>query len=180
YGLELTTVVAGLERVTCLPRRMERIEYGQNFGAFVDCARSADALAHCLEALRAVTPGRLICVLGPESTWSDDHVARAASVCRQNADTVILTSGPTGVASGRGLRQMEREFDSDDAPAIEVERARAIGRALSLAREGDTVLIAGSADIAEQQRAGVMQPLDDREVVSHWLYEELSPLRQAA
>ncbi|MCG8585614.1 MAG: UDP-N-acetylmuramyl-tripeptide synthetase, partial [Pirellulales bacterium] len=82
YGLELTTVVAGLERVTCLPRRMERIEYGQNFGAFVDCARSADALAHCLEALRAVTPGRLICVLGPESTWSDDHVARAASVCR--------------------------------------------------------------------------------------------------
>lgn len=182
YGLDLTTIVRGLEKVAHLPRRMERIEYGQEFGVFVDCARSPDALSHCLEALRSVTGGRVICVLGADAQQPDDHRLRTAAVCREQTDAVVLTSGPSGTASGHALRQIENELCDIDELHVEVDRVHAIRQALAMAREGDTVLVAGSADVALQHRAGTMPLVDDREVVRQWLYEAVTahPMRQAA
>ena len=48
YGIELTTVVRGLESVGHVPGRLERIECGQPFGVFVDFAHTPDALAGVL------------------------------------------------------------------------------------------------------------------------------------
>ena len=64
YGIELTTVVRGLESVDYVPGRLERVECGQPFSVFVDFAHTPDALAGVLAALRHVTAGRLICVFG--------------------------------------------------------------------------------------------------------------------
>jgi UDP-N-acetylmuramoyl-L-alanyl-D-glutamate--2,6-diaminopimelate ligase len=182
YGLDLTTIVRGLEQVAYLPRRMERIEYGQEFGVFVDCASSSDALSHSLEAVRAVTCGRVICVLGAEARDADDLPLRTAAVCRQSADAVVLTSGPTGAVCGQTLRQMQRECSDLDELNLEVDRIRAIRQELAMAREGDTVLVAGSADAAFQYRAGGAAVVDDREVVRQWLYEMVTAthVRQAA
>ena len=182
YGLDLTTVVRGLESVAHLPRRMERIEYGQEFGVFVDCARSPDALFHCLDAVRAVTPGRVICVLGAESQAASDGHLRNASICSQNADTVVLTSGPAGAASGCVVQEMQHELEDVEELCLEMDRIDAIRQALAMARDGDTVLVAGSADAARQHRAGPVSLVDDREVVRQWLYEAITagPVRQAA
>ena len=64
YGIDLMTVVRGLEAVDYVPGRLQRIECGQPFGVFVDYAHTPDALAASLRALRQVTSGRLICVFG--------------------------------------------------------------------------------------------------------------------
>ena len=45
YGIDLPTVVRGLEAVDHVPGRLERIECGQPFGVFVDFAHTPDALA---------------------------------------------------------------------------------------------------------------------------------------
>ena len=55
---------AGPGTIEKIPGRMERVECGQPFGVFVDYAHTPDALASVLRSLRAVTPGRLICVFG--------------------------------------------------------------------------------------------------------------------
>ena len=182
YGLDLTTIVRGLERVESLPRRMERIECGQPFGVFVDCAQSADSLAHCLEALRAVTSGRVICVLGPEPAHTRDHHLRSAAICQQNADAVVLTSDAGGVATGQALRAMHREFSDMEDVLVEANRQRAIHSALAMAEEGDTVLVAGSADTATQNYFGGTTRIDDCEVVRDWIYQvvQAMPLRRAA
>ena len=44
-GIDLNTIVRGLETVTRVPGRLERIECGQPFGVFVDYAHTPDALA---------------------------------------------------------------------------------------------------------------------------------------
>ena len=49
YGIELTTVVRGLESVGHVPGRLERIECGQPFGVFVDFAHTPDALGRRAE-----------------------------------------------------------------------------------------------------------------------------------
>ena len=65
-GFELDAIVAGLERPTVVPGRMERIDAGQEFTVLVDYAHSPDALGAVLGAARElVTPGgRLITVFG--------------------------------------------------------------------------------------------------------------------
>ena len=64
YGIDLSTVVRGLEAVDYVPGRLQRVECGQPFSVFVDYAHTPDALAGSLQALRSVTSGRLICVFG--------------------------------------------------------------------------------------------------------------------
>ena len=52
YGFELAVIVRGLESVSAVPGRLERIECGQPFGVFVDYAHTPDALATVLDAMR--------------------------------------------------------------------------------------------------------------------------------
>ena len=49
YGVKLTDIVRGLERLEKIPGRMERIECGQPFGVFVDYAHTPDALEACCD-----------------------------------------------------------------------------------------------------------------------------------
>ena len=51
YGIDLATVVRGLEAVDRVSGRLERIECGQPFGVFVDYAHTPDALAAVLDTL---------------------------------------------------------------------------------------------------------------------------------
>ena len=53
---------AGLEAVDYVPGCLQRIDCGQSFGVFVDDARTPNALAAALRALRPLTSGRLMCV----------------------------------------------------------------------------------------------------------------------
>ncbi len=52
YGVKLTDVVRGLEKLEKIPGRMERIDCGQPFGVFVDYAHTPDALEIALRSLR--------------------------------------------------------------------------------------------------------------------------------
>ena len=92
YGIDLATVVRGLEVVEQVPGRMQRIECGQPFTVMVDYAQSPDAMVGSLTALRQVTDGRLICVFG--ASGHRDRTARPAlgSVADHLADELILTS----------------------------------------------------------------------------------------
>ena len=51
YGLDLATVVRGLEAVDYVPGRLQRIECGQPFSVFIDYAHTPDALAGSLAGL---------------------------------------------------------------------------------------------------------------------------------
>ena len=54
-------------------------------------------------------------------------------------------------------------------PEVEPDRARAIERAVELARPGDVVVIAGKGHERGQEVAGVVTPFDDAEVAGEAL-----------
>ena len=59
----------------------------------------------------------------------------------------------------------------EGAPAevvVEPDRRAAIRRALSLARAGDTVVLAGKGHETYQEINGVQFPMDEREIVASW------------
>jgi len=176
YGIDLETVVRGLESVPCVSGRLERIECGQPFGVFVDYAHTPHALAAALDALRPVTEGKLICLFGAGGERDRAKRPLMGRDVESRADAVIVTTDnprgedPAAIVAGilSGVR---------NRAAVEVisDRAAAIHRALSLAGPGDSVLLAGKGHEEYQLIGQERRMFDDREVARRWLYNLALP-----
>jgi len=167
-GLNLESVVRGLESVKRIPGRLERVECGQPFGVFVDEAMTAERLTQALETLRPLTDGQLICVVdvGGRTAAAEQQVAATVS---KLADVIVAT--PT---AGGATRQVQERFltNCSQPQAVRTvgDRSLAIQWALNEAHAGDCVLITGGAQEAVRSLAQGGD-LDGREVVRQWLYD---------
>ncbi|HEY1783926.1 MAG TPA: cyanophycin synthetase, partial [Pirellulales bacterium] len=173
-GFDLPTIAAGLEAVSTVPGRLDRIECGQPFGVFVDYAHTPDALATVLDTLAEVTEGRVICVFGAGGDRDRDKRPAMGSAVARRADLAIITNdNPRGEDPAAIARQILAGTDQADAKAdvaVELDRTRAIHRALALAESGDCVLIAGKGHESFQLVGSERLPLDDRLIARSWLY----------
>ena len=151
-GLDPGAVRAGLEGVTGVPGRMERIDAGQPFGVIVDYAHSPASLQVVLDLLAPIAAARgggLIAVFG--SAGERDTAKRAAmgriagERCRlvvatdedpRGEDPMAIIDAIVGGAETAGRRR------GADVLAIPDRRA-AIEAAFGHARPGDVVLLAG-------------------------------------
>lgn len=168
FGLSPEQISAGLEQFRVVPGRLERIACGQPFDVFVDYAHTDDALARCLQALRSMTPGRLIVVFGAGGDRDREKrplMGRAAL----HADVQIVTSdNPRSEVPERIIEEILAGMVGA-RPIIEVDRSVAIRQALELAVPGDCVLVAGKGHEQEQIIGAERLPFDDRQVVRQWL-----------
>jgi len=176
YGIDLPTIVRGLEALDKIPGRLERLECGQTFGVFIDDARTVEGLAGSLATLRNVTQGRLICVFGAAGERDRAKRPLLGAVVENAADLAVLTTdNPHDEDPRRIAADVLSGFDHPGRVHCEPDRADAICWALNQAQAGDCVLIAGRGNSAHQIIAGKRIPLDDREVARDWLYEAIAP-----
>jgi UDP-N-acetylmuramoyl-L-alanyl-D-glutamate--2,6-diaminopimelate ligase len=171
YGIELTTVVRGLEAVDYVPGRLERIECGQPFGVFVDFAHTPDALSACLHALRQVTAGRLICVFGAGGDRDRSKRPLMGQTVENAVDLAVVTSDNPRSEDPQAIADEILEgFRAPSAGRVILDRAAAIQWALSAARPSDCVLIAGKGHEHYQILGNEQIPMDDRQIAEQWLY----------
>ncbi len=169
-GMDLTTIARGLESLVRVPGRLEPIIGGQPFGVYVDRAGSPDTLAVALRSLRQVTDGRVICVFGADGRRDPSQRPLLGRVVERGADLGIITSDNPG--HEQPLQIAHDIIDGYDRPAkshILPDRAEAIRWALSEARPGDAVLIAGKGDRQYQIIGSHRQFFDDCEIARQWL-----------
>jgi UDP-N-acetylmuramoyl-L-alanyl-D-glutamate--2,6-diaminopimelate ligase len=174
YGIDLATVVRGLESVTAVPGRLERIECGQPFGVFVDFAHTPDALAGSLRALAAVVEGRLFCVFGAGGDRDKHKRPLMGRAVESAADVAVITSdNPRSEDPNAIVADVLRGFREPERVRTIADRGEAIRWALSAALPGDCVLIAGKGHETCQIIGENPIPFDDREVARDWLYRAL-------
>lgn len=169
-GLDVTQIARGLESVERVPGRLERIECGQPFGVFIDCADNADRLAVCLNSLRRAARGRLYCVLGCDSRQAPEELAILGRVVERGADLAVLTDGCEPTA--QPLQRVHDVLDGYDRPArahVIPSRDQAIRWALQQAQPGDNVLIAGSPRTCGLENVKQRPVCDDEQVARTWL-----------
>ncbi len=169
-GIELTTIVRGLEAVHRVPARLDRIECGQDFSVYVDCADTPDRLAACLHAMRQVTRGRVLCVYSASDERPEAERPLLGRVAEKAADIGIITNST--MRREPSLRVAHDILDGYQRPAkahAVPSRVNAIQWALEKARPGDALLIAGGS------RTGWLgeetQGTDDIEFARTWLHE---------
>lgn len=171
--MSLADIKTGLESVTCLSGKLERIDLGQDFTIIVDYSFEPRATQKMYETLRVIPRQKVIHVLGSCGGGRDkDRRPVLGQLAGDNADYVIITN--------------EDPYDEDPQVIIEQvaagaeragkvkgkdlflvdDRRQAIKKALSLAQTGDLVLITGKG--AEQYIClanGKKVPWDDRRIV---------------
>ncbi len=171
YGIDLPTVVRGLERVDGVPGRLERIECGQPFGVFVDYAHTPDALTAALRTLREVCRGRLICVFGAGGDRDRQKRPLMGQAVERLADLAIVTNdNPRYEPPKAIIDDILSGFRYPTQAVVLPEREEAIQSALADARPGDCVLIAGKGHETYQVLGGKRYHFDDCEIAREWLY----------
>jgi UDP-N-acetylmuramoyl-L-alanyl-D-glutamate--2,6-diaminopimelate ligase len=164
-GVPLETIVAGIGALKSVPGRLERIDCGQSFQAYVDYAHTDDALRRCVLHLRHLTPGRLFCVFG--AGGDRDKLKRPLlGKAAAEADVSVVTSdNPRSEEPEKIMRDILVGFAADKPrPHVEPDREQAIRWAIDHAEPGDCVLIAGKGHEVEQIIGTQRLPFDDREV----------------
>jgi UDP-N-acetylmuramoyl-L-alanyl-D-glutamate--2,6-diaminopimelate ligase len=163
-------IAEGIANVTGVSGRFEAIDEGQPFAVIVDYAHTPDSLATVLEAARGLGPGRVIVVFGAGGDRDRGKRPLMGKVAADLADLTIVTSDNPRSEAPLAIIQDVLQGTGVDVE-IDPDRRSAIGRAISLAEEGDVVVIAGKGHEQGQDVGGVVTPFDDRDVAREALRE---------
>ncbi|MFO0681556.1 MAG: UDP-N-acetylmuramoyl-L-alanyl-D-glutamate--2,6-diaminopimelate ligase [Sandaracinus sp.] len=163
-GASAREIEAALRGVRGAPGRLERVEDPRDVGVFVDYAHTPDALAKALEALRPITPGKLIVVFGCGGDRDRQKRPLMGAAAAARADLCVVTSDNPRTEEPRSIVDMILPGTASAKEAlVEVDRRAAIGLALARASAGDTVLIAGKGHEDYQILGTTKIHFDDRE-----------------
>jgi UDP-N-acetylmuramoyl-L-alanyl-D-glutamate--2,6-diaminopimelate ligase len=171
-GVATDAIKRGLEGVERVPGRFDAVDEGQPFVVLVDYAHTPGALESALEAARDLARGRVICVFGAGGDRDRTKRPLMGRVVMELADVGLVTSdNPRSEDPAAIAADVVDGLDLE----VELDRGRAINRAIELAQPGDVVVIAGKGHEQGQEIAGRKLPFDDREVAREALRRSRAP-----
>ena len=169
FGVSADAIVAGINKVKPVDGRFERIEEGQDFLCMVDYAHTEDSLKKLIEEARLVTKGRVITVFGCGGDRDRTKRPRMGTIAADLSDLVIITSdNPRSEEPMEIIKDIMQGIKKDNY-IVEADRAKAIEKAVSAARVGDSVLVAGKGHEDYQEIKGVRYPFSDKEALKRAL-----------
>jgi len=166
-GFDLADVARAMAEGGGVPGRLERVDEGQDFTVVVDYAHKPDAVTAALAALRPLTDGRLIVVLGAGGERDPGKRPIMGEIAARLADVLVVTDDNPRTEDPGAIRQaLLSGATGGGAEVVEVgDRRLAIREAVGRAGPGDIVLVAGKGHETGQEVDGVVHPFDDRDVV---------------
>jgi UDP-N-acetylmuramoyl-L-alanyl-D-glutamate--2,6-diaminopimelate ligase len=170
-GVSREAIADGLSRLAGVPGRFEVVpDEGAGVTVVVDYAHTDDALRNLLETARPLATGRIITVFGCGGDRDRTKRPLMGMVAARLSDVVVLTSdNPRSEDPAAIIDEIKRGIPAGGAagsgrtPEVTsvVDRAEAIERAVSVARPGDAVLIAGKGHEKTQHIGPRVLAFDD-------------------
>ena len=190
-GLPLAAIKYGIENHATVPGRMERVINNHGVTCLVDYAHTGDALENVLATLKDIATGRIITLFGCGGDRDNGKRPIMGRIAASMSDLAIVTSdnprsedpveiltqikaGITPLALHEyQAKALTNTFTEQGFTIIE-SRREAIQLAISLARPGDIVLLAGKGHENYQIIGAVKHHFDDREEAAAAFTEKLS------
>lgn len=175
-GIDPLSASASLKDFPGVPGRFQSVNLGQDFLVAVDYAHTPDALKQILKQASELTANRVITVFGAGGDRDASKRPIMGQIAESIADIVIITSDnprteePDSIISDitAGL-----STESQCRVIVEPDRRAAIRSAISVAKTGDVVIIAGKGHEDYQILGKKRIHFDDREEAAAALKEVL-------
>ncbi len=172
-GISLTDCATALATVSPVPGRLEFIDQGQNFSVIVDYAFEPKAMTKLYDVIGQLPHNKIIHVLGTTGGGRDSkRGAILGAMAAEFADYVVATDeDPYDDDPMMLIQRVVTGAESkgkvkDTNLFVELKREDGIAKAISLASDGDVVLITGKGSESTMAVAnGKKIVWDDREAV---------------
>ena len=171
-NVSLRDAVQSLSKAQPVAGRMQRLGCTQQPTVIVDYAHTPDALEKVLVALREVSAaagGRVLCVFGCGGDRDRGKRPMMGLIAEKFSGFCIVTSDNPRSENPRDIIAEIVSGMKANNHEIMVDRAAAIQAAIGLARQSDTVLIAGKGHEDYQEINGVRHPFSDVQVAQQAL-----------
>ncbi len=164
-------IAKAIDELSGVSGRIERVPTSLPFQVFVDFAHMGTALENVLNALRPICTGKLIAVFGAGGDRDPARREQLGRVAARLADFSVITSdNPRTESPEKIIKAVESAYLDESAKLhreprnylIEGDRCIAIRKALTMARPGDVICLAGKGHETGQEINGVVHPFDDR------------------
>ncbi len=169
--IPIETIQKGIWNLKNVPGRLERVDVGQPFLVLVDYAHTDDALKNVGQALQKLKKHRLLTVFGCGGDRDRKKRPLMAKAAQRFSDFVIVTSdNPRTEEPNAIIEEILGGFDGKkEGVFVEVDRKKAIYKAISMAKPKDIILIAGKGHEDYQIIGKTKIHFDDREVATEAL-----------
>lgn len=171
-GISMDSIKAGLEKVTEIKGRAQKIPNNLGIEVLVDYAHTPDSL----KALYTTFPTKKkICILGNcgggRDKWKRKEMAEIAD---KYCDEIILTDEDPYDDEPREIVEDMARFIKKKNPKIIMDRREAIAHGIKRAKPTDIILITGKGtDPYIMRKGGVKEPWSDSKVAE----EEISKIK---
>jgi UDP-N-acetylmuramoyl-L-alanyl-D-glutamate--2,6-diaminopimelate ligase len=159
-GVGTPTIARGLAKLERIPGRMEHLR-GDGIDVVVDYAHTPDALAHALESLRETARGELAVIFGCGGDRDKGKRSEMGAIAARLADRLYVTNDNPRSEDPRAIADAIVAGVGSREHVVELDRRRAIERAIGEARPGDVVLVAGKGHENYQIVGDRVLPFDD-------------------
>jgi UDP-N-acetylmuramoyl-L-alanyl-D-glutamate--2,6-diaminopimelate ligase len=169
-GVSLEKCVEAMQNFAGVKGRLERIFNNKGLNVFVDFAHSPDALDGILSTLQRIMEGveqrsRIITIFGCGGDRDKGKRPMMGKIAFEKSDLVFVTSDNprsenpqdilADIVAGMPSAELDKKF------FVEVDRKKAISRAITMAKPDDVILIAGKGHEEYQEIKGVKHPFSD-------------------
>lgn len=170
HDIELNEALKRIANIKSVAGRMQKFGGDSQPLVIVDFAHTPDALEQALTSLRQHTEERLWCVFGCGGDRDKGKRPLMGAVAESNADFIVLTNdNPRNEKAEKIIEEIKSGMKSGKNVSVESDRHNAIRFAISHAKAGDVVLIAGKGHEHYQLIGDTRFPFSDAEEVMQQL-----------
>ncbi len=169
-GFSIESISKAVANLTSVKGRGEIVPVPKNFTVMIDYAHTPDGLKNILSSVKDITKGRIILVFGCGGDRDKSKRAEMGRIAGELSNYAVVTSDNPRTENPLLIMNdilcgMEK---AKSKIAVIENRRQAIEFALSKARKGDTVILAGKGHETYQIIGKEKIPFDEREIIKEY------------
>ena len=166
-GCNIDSIKKALEKVA-VKGRMEIVPVSDKYSVIIDYAHNGVSIKSVLETMRAYNPKRIVSLFGCGGNRSKDRRYDMGEISGRYSDLTIVTEDNSRFEDVEDImNDIEIGLAKTYGKYIKIgNRTEAIRYALLNALEGDIILLLGKGHETYQEKQGVRNHYDEREVIA--------------
>jgi UDP-N-acetylmuramoyl-L-alanyl-D-glutamate--2,6-diaminopimelate ligase len=169
-GYQEKQILEIIPQLNTVPGRLELIRQPNKPLVIIDYAHTPDALEKALQAVKETPHNKVICLFGCGGDRDKTKRPLMAAIAEQNAEQLVVTSdNPRTESPEEIIADVLAGLKKPQQAIVEIDREKAIEKAITAAEQNDIVLLAGKGHEDYQIIGKEKRHFSDKEIAEKYL-----------